>query len=130
MDQQKPLSFSLKKRLASFRYAFKGMAIILSTQHNFLIHLVIALVVTILGLILNISNFEWILIILTIAMVLSAEAFNTAIEKLTDLVSPEYDIRAGKVKDIAAASVLITATCSVIIGLIIFLPKMLCYFKI
>ena len=122
------MTFTLKKRLSSFKYAFKGLSIILSTQHNFLIHLVIALVVTTLGLILHISNFEWILLILTIAMVLSAEAFNTAIEKLTDLVSPEYDFRAGKIKDISAASVLITAICSVIIGLIIFLPKILCYF--
>jgi len=123
MNQQETPAFSIKKRILSFKYAFNGLKIIISTQHNFMIHLVAAVLVTAAGLIFQISISEWCIIILTIAMVLGAEAFNTSIEKLTDLVSPEYHILAGKIKDIAAASVLIAAIASVIIGLTIFLPK-------
>jgi len=123
MNQQETPAFSIKKRILSFKYAFNGLKIIIATQHNFMIHLVAAVLVTAAGLIFQISISEWCIIILTIAMVLGAEAFNTSIEKLTDLVSPEYHILAGKIKDIAAASVLIAAIASVIIGLTIFLPK-------
>lgn len=126
MNQQKAPAFSIKKRIASFKYAFKGLAFILSSQHNFIIHLVVAVLVTAAGLIFNISNIEWIALIITFALVLSVEAINTSIEKLTDLVSPDFNQKAGKVKDIAAASVLITAIASVIIGLIIFLPRIIC----
>ena len=125
MNQQENHSFSIKKRIVSFKYAFNGLKIILSTQHNFLIHLVVAVFVTAAGLFFQISNSEWCIIILTIAMVLSAEVFNTSIEKITDMVSPGYNVEAGKIKDIAAASVLIVAIASVIIGLTIFLPKVI-----
>lgn len=123
MNQRKPTSFSVKKNFISFKYAFNGIKFILSTQINFLIHLILAILVVFSGLVFKISNMEWIVIVLTIAIVLTAEAINTAIEKLTDMVSPDYDEQAGKVKDIAAASVFIVAIASVIIGLIIFLPK-------
>lgn len=127
MNQQNNPSFSIKKRIHSFKFAFKGLRYILETQDNFLIHLVIAVLVTAAGLLLDISNLEWCLLVITIAMVLGAEAFNTSLEKLTDIVSPDYNVKAGIVKDIAAAGVLITAIASVIIGLIIFLPKILNY---
>lgn len=123
MDQEKSPSFSIKERIASFKYALNGLKIILETQHNFMIHLIAAILVTAAGLFFHVSNIEWIIIIITIAIVLCAEAINTSIEKLTDLVSPDYDEQAGKVKDIAAAAVLIAAIASVIVGVIIFLPK-------
>ena len=127
MNQQKNTSFSIKKRIISFKYAINGLKIILSTQHNFLIHLIVAVLVTVAGLFFKISDIEWCILIITIALVLGAESFNTSIEKLTDIVSPDFNIQAGKVKDIAAAAVLITALASVIIGLTIFLPKILSY---
>ena len=127
MNQQKNTSFSIKKRIISFKYAINGLKIILSTQHNFLIHLIVAVLVTVAGLFFKVSDLEWCILIITIALVLGAEAFNTSIEKLTDIVSPDFNIQAGKVKDIAAAAVLITALASVIIGLTIFLPKILSY---
>lgn len=123
MDQEKSPSFSIKERIASFKYALNGLKIILETQHNFMIHLIAAILVTAAGLFFHVSNIEWIIIIITIAIVLCIEAINTSIEKLTDLVSPDYDEQAGKVKDIAAAAVLIAAIASVIVGVIIFLPK-------
>lgn len=115
----------LKKRIDSFGFAFKGVLELLKTQTNARIHLCAAVIVFISGYYFQITSTEWCLCIFTISAVLAAEAFNTALEFLTDLVSPDYHILAGKTKDVAAAGVLITAIGAAIIGLIIFLPKFL-----
>ena len=95
------------------------------TQHNFLIHISASLVVVVMGMVLKISAIEWVLIVIAIGMVFSAEAFNTAIEELIDLVSPEFQEKAGKIKDITAAAVLVMAIAALVTGLIIFLPKII-----
>lgn len=118
---------TLKKRIDSFRFAFKGLADLFISQPNARIHGVATIIALILGGILGLSKIEWCLIILCIFAVLAAEAFNTALEYLTDLVSPEYHLLAGKTKDVAAAGVLLTAFGALIIGIIIYLPKMLIY---
>ena len=115
----------LKKRINSFGFAFKGFFDLIKTQANARIHLCAALLVFILGWYFQITTTEWCLSIFAISSVLAAEAFNTALEFLTDLVSPDYHILAGKTKDVAAAGVLITAIGAAIVGLIIFLPKFL-----
>ena len=115
----------LKKRIDSFGFAFKGIFDLLKTQINARIHLCAAIFVFILGWYFQITAIEWCLCIFAIASVIAAEAFNTALEFLTDLVSPDYHILAGKTKDVAAAGVLITAIGAAIVGLIIFLPKFL-----
>lgn len=120
---------SLHKRLQSFRYAFKGIADLFRTQANARIHLLLAVLVTAAGMYLGLSRMEWALIALCIGAVMAMEALNTAIEYLTDLVSPEYHPLAGKAKDAAAAAVLLTAFCAAIVGLIIFLPKMSAFIK-
>ena len=106
-------------------FALRGLRYVLLTQHNFHIHLIAALSVIIAGLLFGLSTTEWLVIVVTIFIVLSAETLNTAIEKLVDLVSPEYNNLAGLVKDIAAGAVLLTAIMSVIVGLIIFLPRII-----
>ena len=113
----------LKLRLKSFKYAFKGLIDLTKTQPNARIHLLIAAVVIAAGIYFKLSAAEWSVLVLTIAMVFAAEAFNTALEYLTNLVSPTYHPLAGKTKDVAAAGVLITAIAAVLIGIIIFLPK-------
>jgi diacylglycerol kinase (ATP) len=113
----------MKKLILSFGYAFKGIYYATKTQLNFRIHLVATFLAVITGLLLKLSADEWKWISLCIALVLTAELMNTALETLTDMVSPDYHIKAGIVKDMAAAAVLITAIFSVIIALIIFLPK-------
>ncbi len=113
----------LTKRALSFKYAFKGIFTAIKTQANLRIHLFAAILVTAMGFYFQISRAEWILVILAIGVVISAELFNSAIEFLTDLVSPGQNETAGKVKDIAAGAVLISAISAAIIGLIIFLPK-------
>lgn len=113
----------MKKRLLSFKYAGQGIRTLFSTQPNARIHLLILIVVVGMGIVFSISLTEWLILILTFGVVLTAEAFNTALEFLTDLTSPEPHPLAGKAKDVAAGAVLISATMAVIIGLMIFLPK-------
>lgn len=117
--------FSAKKRAKSFLYAFKGLAYILKTQHNFYIHLTISISVIFAGVILKISKTEWLVITAFIGLVLSAEAFNTAIEKMVDKLSPEENRDAGIVKDVAAGAVLLASISAAVAGLIIFVPKII-----
>jgi len=110
-------------RLNSFKYAFAGIKDLFINTPNARIHLVMAFAVAICGYIFQISITEWCLCILCIALVLAAEAFNSSIEYLTDLVSPDYHELAGKTKDVAAGAVLLISIGAAIVGLIIFLPK-------
>lgn len=112
----------LHKRLKSFAYAWKGIGSFLRKEHNAWIHCTAIVVVTIAGFLFGITKTEWLVVILCFALVLAAEAFNTAIERLVDLVSPDYHPVAGDVKNVAAGAVLICAIATAIIGLIIFVP--------
>jgi diacylglycerol kinase len=115
----------IQKRIKSFGYAFNGIRLLFSSQANARIHLAVALAVVIAGFLCRISPAEWLTIILCISAVVGMEAMNTAVEWLTDLVSPEYHPLAGKVKDVAAAAVLLTVAGAVAAGLTIFLPRIL-----
>ena len=114
----------MKKILRSFGYAFKGLGYATKTQLNFRVHLVAAVIAVSLGYALHISVNDWQWIILSITLVLVAELFNTAMEALIDLVSPEYNDLAGHVKDLSAGAVTLAAVFALIMGLIIFLPKL------
>ena len=117
--------WSFKSQLWSFGYAFKGLKWMMTTQNNAWIHLMAAFVVILLSFYFHISRIEWLFIIFSIGLVFMAEMFNTVIEILTDMVSPEINEKAGKIKDIAAGAVLITAFTSIIVGGVIFVPKIL-----
>ena len=112
-----------KKLINSFKYAFKGIVSALLSERNMKIHVNIMALVIIFGLILNISVGEWFVCIICFAIVLSAEMFNTAFEQMVDIAMPEKDPRAKFVKDVAAGGVLVMAIASLVIGLIIFVPK-------
>lgn len=114
----------LNKRIKSFSYAFKGIRIAITTQTNVKIHIFTIFPVIGLGFFLDISHYEWMALMICIGMVISAEIMNTSIEYLTDLVSPEYHPQAGKVKDLAAAAVLLAAITAFLVGCIIFIPKL------
>lgn len=118
-------SFSFRQRLRSFRFAFRGILLMIKTQHNFWIHLTFAALVIIAGFLFHIRLTEWTLVIFSIGMVLSAETFNSAIEQLTDLASPDIHPTAGRVKDLAAGAVLLSAIAAALIGLLIFVPKIM-----
>jgi diacylglycerol kinase (ATP) len=115
--------FSIVARGRSFKHAFRGITIIFKTQHNAWLHGLVALVVVLLGFILRISPGEWAVVILSITSVLAAEAFNTAVEIDIDLTSPNYHPYARDTKDVASAAVLITALGALVVGLVVFIPK-------
>lgn len=115
----------VQERLKSFRYAFQGLADLLRTQPNAVIHLAAAVAVIGTGLALGLAPLEWMVLVLAIAGVFAAEAFNTALEYLTDLVSPHHHPLAGKAKDAAAAGVLLAALGAAVVGGLLFIPKLL-----
>lgn len=94
-----------------------------ATQPNMRIHLVVVLLVSVFGVLFRISAVEWMFCILCFALVLGAELFNSALESVVDLVSPGYHKLAEDAKDMAAGAVLVCAIFSVVVGLIVFLPK-------
>lgn len=111
--------------IQSFRFAFSGWGHLLRSTRNARIHVIIATVAVLLGLWLEIGPVEWAIIFLTTGVVLSAEAFNTALEVLVDLASPESSLLAKTAKDVAAGAVLFTAIAAVLIGLALFGPPLI-----
>lgn len=112
----------MRKRLRSFRYAFQGMKTLLRDEHNSRIHLAAMLAVIIAGFLLRISRVEWCLATICFGTVFMAEAMNSAIEAVADLVMPDKHPLIKKAKDVAAAGVLFTAIAAAAVGLIIFIP--------
>ena len=117
--------FSIADRLRSFVYALNGIKEAILTQHNIQIHFALAIIAVLMGYLLKISILEWVSITIVIGMVLAAELFNTSIEELVNLISPERNTKAGVIKDLAAGAVLILAIAAFITGAIIFLPKII-----
>lgn len=113
----------------SFGYAFEGFISAFRSERNMWIHLAISLAVIAVGLILKISLIEWGLLVFSIALVFTTEFINTAFEYLVNIVSPERNESARRIKDISAAAVLITALAAAMIGLLVFLPKILSAFS-
>jgi diacylglycerol kinase len=111
------------RRLLSFKYAFSGLLLVIREEFNFKIHLLAVLITTAFGIIYKISAVEWLFIVMVMGFVLTAELFNSAVERLADFVSPEMNIKIGQIKDICAAVVLMSAIVAIIVGLIIFIPK-------
>jgi diacylglycerol kinase (ATP) len=116
--------FSVRARLGSFKYAFAGVKIFLSTEHNALLHGLGTIVVLILAAIVHVSRLEWIALILAIGFVWVAELFNTVIEKIMDFISTEKQPEIKFIKDLSAGAVLIAAIVSFITGCIVFIPKL------
>lgn len=115
--------FSVAKRIKSFSYAFNGLKVLIIDEHNSRVHFFFSISVIILGAYFKISSIEWLFIVASIGIVISMEAINSAVENLADFVSPNFHVLIKKTKDLAAASVLISACMAFTIGIIIFLPK-------
>lgn len=120
--EMKLSDWNIKKRIASFKYAFQGIADLFS-QPNACIHLAVTFIVLICGFWLELLPWEWCVVALCIGAVLMAEAFNSAIEALADKVSPEFHPLVKRGKDLAAGAVLLMVFGAVAAGLVIFLPK-------
>jgi diacylglycerol kinase len=106
-----------------FLNAFRGLRVFWMTTRNLYVHVFVALVAIFLGFYFKISGVEWMLLVFAIGFVIVSEAFNTAIEIDIDLTSPEYHPYARDTKDVAAAAVLLSTFVAIIVGLIIFLPR-------
>ncbi len=118
-----------KKIIKSFQDAIKGIIYIIKTQRNFRVQLVCFVLVTAAAFILRLSFTETAIIIFAGGLVLVGEMTNTGLEKLVDLIKPEYHPLAGRIKDISAGVVLVSSILAVIIGLIIFIPAIIKLFN-
>lgn len=118
-------TFSLSARLNSFRFAIKGVITFFQQEHNAWIHLVATLAVLLGSVYFSITGFELIALIIVTGLVWIAEMFNTVIEHIMDLISPEYHQKVAFIKDLSAAAVLVSAILAAVTGLIVFLPKII-----
>lgn len=116
---------SLRGVIRSFSFAINGIISAIKAERNMKIHLFISFLVIVLGFYLSLSKIEWIIIGITIACVLSLEMINTAIERVVDLTTNEYHPLAKEAKDISAGAVLIFTCLSIVIGIMIFFPKII-----
>ena len=121
MTENKPLTFD--GRIRSVKFALRGIRIMVASQHNAWIHAIATVVVVAAGVVVRLSASEWSWIVLAIGSVWTAEALNTAFEFLTDVASPDFHPLAEKAKDVAAGAVLLSAMGAVIIGALVFWPK-------
>ncbi len=117
--------YDIDKFKFSFRNALIGIKVAFKSQKNLRLNIVIGFFVIIIGVFLKVSIIEWLILLLTILFVVISEMFNTALEFTVDLFSTDYSKQAKNAKDVSAAGVLITAIFSIIIGIIILLPKLL-----
>jgi len=115
----------MKNRIASFRFAINGIRLMFKSGPNFIIQLIIAFTTISAGFYFQIRPSEWTIILICIAGVLSAEIFNTAIEKMVDHLSPEQNKYAGEIKDLAAGAVLLFSIITAIVGIIILYPYLI-----
>lgn len=125
LKQKRMIKVKTKKLTNSFKYAFQGFMTSFKKERNMKIHVAIMLLVILAGIYFKISTQEWITCIILFAIVIAGELFNTAIETVVDIAMPYKNEKAKQAKDISASAVLVLSIGAAIIGLIIFIPKIL-----
>lgn len=115
----------IKRFVNSFGYALEGLIYAFKYEQNMLVHIFATTLVVVLGLIVDLSSFEWLFVFLIIGLVIATELINTSIEAVVDLISPDEHPLAKIAKDTAAAAVMVFAIVSILIGIFIFLPKII-----
>lgn len=111
--------------METFRNAFKGIAHVFKNEFNFRIHIIATISVIAAGLIFEINKAEWLSLIIVISMVNASEIFNSAIEYISDFISPNYNEKIRIIKDVAAGAVLLTAIGAFVLACVIFIPKII-----
>jgi diacylglycerol kinase (ATP) len=124
-EKETKIKGSFAYQVKTFSYAFKGLAIFFTSEQKAAIHTALAIIAVLSGFLLNLSAIEWCFIVIAIVIVFITEILNSAIENLVDLVQPERNVKAGMIKDIAAGAVLFSSIGAFVIGLIIFIPKII-----
>lgn len=117
----------LSKKIRSFRYALAGVRLAWREEFNFRTEVVLGSIAVVLGAYFGISTIEWIALVSWCALVLMAEAFNTALEELCDMLRPTHDPHVAKIKDLAAAAVLLASCGALATGIIIFVPRLIAF---
>lgn len=112
-----------------FSYAFRGLFISLKEEKSLVIHLIFATLAIIIGVILQLAPVSWAILILTIGLVVSSELMNTAIENVVDMVAFKYNFNAKKIKDVAAAATLVLAVIAIVVGLLLFIPRIVTFIQ-
>lgn len=120
---KKSTPFSVKERVQSFVPAFNGVRLLFKSEHNAWVHLFFMIAATIAGVLLQINNMEWLFLILAIILVFISELFNTALEKLADKVEQGFNPEIGAIKDYASAAFLMASIFAVVVGGVVFGPK-------
>jgi diacylglycerol kinase len=115
--------------IKSFKNALNGIVFVFRTQRNFKIQLACLLIVLIVAFVFELTLFEIAIIVFAGGMVLVGEMMNTGIEKLVDLINPEYHPLARKAKDVSAGVVLVSSLLAAMLGLLIFIPRIIEFFK-
>ena len=110
----------LRNRIEAFKYAWKGLVVFFVQENSAKVHGIAAILVIALGFYFDVSRTEWLILLLTIALVFATEILNTAIEEMVDLMHPEQSPKAGKVKDIAAGAVLVVSVIAVVVAVLVF----------
>jgi len=121
----KQSKFSILIRLLSFKFAFEGIKLLFKEEQNSWVHLLFTTLAIALAVWLKVSLLEWVLVVFCIGFVFVTEIINTAIENICDFISPEKHSMIKRIKDLSAAAVLFSAMTSLIIGVLIFLPKLI-----
>lgn len=128
LRKKRKLKVKTKKILNSFKYALQGFITSFKTERNMKIHIFIMCLVILAAILLKISLAEWIVCLILFGIILAGELFNTAIETVVDMITPYKNEKAKIAKDISAAGVLILAITSIVVGLLIFIPKVYALF--
>lgn len=114
----------------SFHYAFDGVKEAFANEPNFRVHVIVSVIALAAGFFLNLNAQEWLILLLTVSSVIILELINTAIEALVDLASPKIHPRAKVAKDVAAAAVLTASIIAIVVGIVLFFPKILVFLSI
>lgn len=114
---------NIRKFFKSFVYAFQGIVLVVKSEQNFRFHVLAAVAVLLASFLTSLSKWEWIIIVMLICGMFMIELVNASIERVVDLASPELHPLAKQAKDLAAGACLVYAICTIIVGLIIFIPK-------
>lgn len=110
----------IKRLLKSFKYAIRGLVKTFREELNLKIQTIIAILVIILGIYFNITQFEWLVLVLVIGLVILMEVVNSAVERITDVLKPRINSYVKEIKDIMAAAVMLASIMAVIVGIIVF----------
>ena len=128
VDERKKMR-GFKRLSSSLKYAFDGLKYAYKNEQSMTVHIVVTILVIMFGFIFEISSYEWIIVVLCIGIMMCVELVNTSIEAVVDLVTKKYDEKAKVAKDVAAAVSVMFSITSIIVGLIIFAPKIINFIR-